>query len=132
MIEAVTESLAAELEIHESMIEVEVDMETGEVTYTITSDNLIDAQDAEFTLKSDVTQTNIADSIEEDINGATVNEVTVSDDIEMTVEFTVDTTDATEDLTQAKFETEQLLSDDMDTVVVESKSLFFLFVLFSY
>ena len=99
---------------------MDVDLETGEVTYTISSDELTDVQAAQFDLESEQTQEQIMNSIEEDIPGSDVTGVTVEDDIEATVEFIIDTDEAENDLVQAEYESQQSLAENFDNVDIET------------
>ena len=118
--EIIISSLAEELQLHESNIAVDVDLETGEVTYTISSDELTDVQEAQFDLESEQTQEQIMNSIEQDIPGSDVTGVTVEPEIDATVEFIIDTDEAENDLVQAEYESQQSLAENFDNVDIET------------
>ena len=113
-------SLAESLGVHPQAVEVSVDMETGEVTFTISSQDFDVVSDAQFQLGSDSVQEELVASIVENVPSAEVLDVMVSPEISADLEFTVDADEATNDLTQAAWQTEQLLSTDF-VVAVESK-----------
>ena len=118
--EIIMSSLAEELDLHESNIAVDVDLESGEITYTISSDELTDVQGAQFALDSEQTQENIMNSIEEDVPGSDVTGVTVEDEIDATVEFIIDSDEAENDLVQAEYESHQSLAENFDNVAIET------------
>lgn len=118
--EIIISSLAEELDLHESNIAVDVDLETGEITYTISSDELTDVQEAQFDLESEQTQEEIMNSIEQDIPGSDVTGVTVEPEIDATVEFIIDTDEAENDLVQAEYESQQSLAENFDNVDIET------------
>ena len=61
----------------------------------------------------------LANAIENSVSGITVETIDVHDDLVLDLEITVDANDADNDLTQAAWRSEQLLSDF--DVNVESK-----------
>jgi hypothetical protein len=100
-IEALTEALSTSLNVHPKDIEIEIDEETGEITYTITSDDLSGAQAVQWALTSEETQKDIETAIEELIPEATVEEIQVEDEIMVEVEFSVNADEAEAHLVQA-------------------------------
>ena len=113
-------SLAESLGVHPQNVEVSVDMETGEVTFTISSEDFDLVSEAQFQLESDSVQQALVASIAENLPSAEVTNIDVSPEISASLEFTIDADEATNDLTQAAWQTEQLLSADF-VVTVESK-----------
>ena len=120
VVDAVTASIAESLGVHAQDVEVTVDMETGDVGFAVTSDTYSDAANTQFDLDNSNYQDAIVNSIATLIPSATVDSYEVSDEISANIEFTVDADDASNDLTQASWQTEQLLSDAGWTVEVES------------
>ena len=111
LVDAVTNTLAESLNVHPSEVFVEIDMETGEVSYTITTENFNDATSTQFDLAKNSTQDEIASAIESTFPSIDVRDVDVSDEIDVNMEFTVDANNAENDVTQAAWQTEQMLSD---------------------
>ena len=120
---SVQDSIATSLGVHPQNVQVDVDLETGEVTFTVISDDFDTIQEAQFNLENEVTQQDIVSGIVEDIPEAVVDSISVSDETTATIEFTVDADEASNDVTQAAWQTEQLLSGAFD---VEVDSKFFL------
>ena len=86
-------------------------MDTGVVEFTISSDNFEEAAGVAFDLDNDQYQQAIVDSIESSIPSIVVEEYEVDTEVTANIEFTVDADDASNDLTQAAWQSEQLLSD---------------------
>jgi hypothetical protein len=85
-------------------------METGEVDFTVTSDNFNEAASVQFELENDKQIESIISGIEGALP-VTVENYDVNNDVAASIEFTVDADDANNDLTQAAWQSEQLLSD---------------------
>ena len=118
VIDAVTISIAETLGVHPSNVEVVVDMETGEVEYIVSSNSFLEAAGVQYDLENTQFQEAITESIEETLPSVSTESITVSPEITATMAFVVDADDARNDLTQAAYQTEELLSGfDM---VVES------------
>ena len=120
ILDAVTESLADSLDIHPSTIDITVDMDSGEVLFTITSDSYNGAAEVVFELSSDLNKDMIIASIESSIPDLVVSTYAVSEEVEATVTFTVDADDAKEDLTAAAFETAHFFEAEEFDVDVDS------------
>ena len=120
--EAIKASLSESLGIHPQNVEVKVDMLSGEVTFTISSNDFNAVQSAKFDLENEVILREITSKIESEIPESKVTNVSVSPDTRATVEFIVDADNAKNDLTQAAWQTENLLSDF--DVEIKSKFLF--------
>lgn len=117
--DAIVASIAEALGVHPQDVEVIVDMDTGNVDFTVTSDSYSGAAGTQFDLDNDNYKDAIVAGIESAIPSASVSDYDVSDDITAAIEFTIDANDASNDLTQAGWQSEQLLSDfsvDIDTV----------------
>ena len=121
--EAIKESLAESLNTHPSNIEVEVDMETGEVTFTVTSDELSDVQAAQFNLQTEGVNDEIKDKLAELLPGATIEgDINVDEEIIAELEIIVDSDEAENDLTQAAYQSERIFDGtDFENVQVENK-----------
>ena len=117
LVDTIASSIAESLGVHPSDVEVIVDMETGEVEFTVTSDSFEEATSNQFGLDNTNIQNAITDGIQEAIPEAIVEELKVSEDIGATLEFTVDANDAANDRTQAAFQSEELLSEFGDVTV---------------
>ena len=118
LIDTVTTSIAESLGVHPSEVEVTIDMETGSVDFTIVADNFSEAAGIQFDLENDQYQDEIIGSIETALPEISVEEYGVSDEVAASIEFTIDADDADNDLTQAAWQSEQLLSEF--DVIVES------------
>jgi len=120
MVDAIISSIANSLGVHPSDVDVIVDMETGAVEFSVTSDSFGEASDNQFDLDSANFQNGIIDAIETAVPDASVDQFEVADDINDSLEFTIDADEATNDLTQAAWQSEQLLSSfgdvDVETV----------------
>ena len=117
--EAITASIAEVLGVHSSDILVEVDMDTGGVTYLVASNDFETIADSQFALAAETTQNAIIDEIEDVISSVVVESVDVANEIEATIEIVVDADNARNDLTQAAWRSEELLSD-FGNVIVQS------------
>ena len=126
--DVITSSIAESLGVHPQNVEVNVDMETGEVEFVITSDSFANAAGISFDLDNYQYQEEIIASIETSIP-VSVETFDSSEDVTATLEFTIDADSASNDLTQAAWLSEQLLSDF--DVTVQSKNCFLLQILYS-
>merc|ERR1711925_60945 len=95
-------------------------METGEVTFTLTSDDISDIEEAQFNLEKESIEQELITEIEESVPGVSVENVDVNKVIAAEIEFTIDANDAQNDLTQAAFEAENLFTDDFEVSVDNS------------
>ena len=111
LVDAITNSIAESLGVHPSDVDVVVDMETGEVEYTVSSDNYLDAATNQFDLGRPQVQDAIAEAIQEAVPSVTIEEIEVDEEVNATLEFIVDANDASRNLEQAAYQSEQLLSD---------------------
>ena len=111
VIDAVISSVAESLDVHPSDIDVTVDMETGEVEFTVSSESYSEAAQNQFDLSSDSFEESISSSIEVAIPSTVFEDFVVSDDVEATIEFIVDADPEAQDLTAAGYQTEQLLNE---------------------
>ena len=123
LVDAITNSLADSLGVHPQNVDVSVDMETGAVEYSVTAESFNEASQIQFDLENDLVKTAITDSLETGVPGVTVNALEVDDDVTATLEFTIDADVATNDLTQAAWQSEELMSD-FGEVEVQSKFYF--------
>ena len=111
LIDTITDTIAESLGVHPSEVDVMIDMSTGEVEFAVTSEDYAEAAANQFALENDQQIDSIIDSIETAIPDVVVENYDVTNDITATLEFTVDANDASNDLTQAAWQSEQLLSD---------------------
>ena len=121
--DAVIASLAESLGVHPQDVGVTVDMETGEVDFVITSDTFGDAASIAFDLDNYQYQDDITESIQNALPLVTVDTFEPSAEVTASLEFTIDANDADNDLTQAAWQSEQLLSDF--DVTIESTTFFY-------
>lgn len=110
--------IAETLGIHRQDIDVEVDANTGEVSYVINTEDFNEAASTIFDLTKDEYQDAIATSIVEEYPNVEVETISSPVEIVATVEFTVDANNADNDLTQAAWRTEQLL-EEFEVAVVD-------------
>ena len=75
--EAVKQSLAETLHTHPQNVEVQIDMETGEVIFTVTSDDITVVQQAQFDMQNDIILDEITESIEKLVPGVTIQDVKI-------------------------------------------------------
>ena len=122
--DAVQDSIASSLGVHPQNVEVEVNLETGEVTFTVLSDDYAAIQEAQFNLERDVYQDAIVSSLTDAVPALVIDSLTVSEETTATIEFTVDANEASNDMTQAAWQTEQLFSEEFD-VEIQSKPFSF-------
>lgn len=120
LVDAVSASIAESLGVHPQDVAVTVDMETGSVEFSVTSEDFDEASQNQFDLDNDNIQNSIVNAIETAVPEATVDSYEVEADVTATIEFTIDADDATNDRTQAEWQSEQLLSSFGD-VEIESK-----------
>ena len=78
LVEAVTASIAESLGVHPQDVEVAVDMETGDVTFVVTSDDFVEASAFQFELDNNVEE-RIIGGIEESLPSVTVENFEVAD-----------------------------------------------------
>lgn len=109
--EAIKISVAESLEVHPSNVDVVINMETGEVDFTISSDVFNEAASVRFDLNKDQYEESIVNEIENAIPSIIVDRYDVNDDVVFVFEIVVDANEAENDLTQAEWHSEQLLSD---------------------
>ena len=121
VVDAVTSSIADALGVHPQDVDVTVDMETGAIEFTVSSDDFGDAAGNQFDLDNDQYQNAIISGIADSLPEAVVDSFEVDDDVTATIEFTVDADEANNDLTQAAWQSEQLL-DNFGDVSVDSNS----------
>lgn len=118
----IVSSIANSLGIHAKNVDVIIDTETGEVEFTIISDTFNDAAGVAFDLNNYQNENQIRSLIEDALPMVSVDDLNVADDVNMVLEITIDSNDAVNDLTQASWQSEQLLSDF--DVTVESNQKF--------
>ena len=121
MVDTITEAIAESLGVHPQNVEVKVNMSTGEVTFAVVSDNFNTVQKAKFDLGNDLIQEEIKSKIETEVPGSSVKDVSVAPETTATIEFSIDADNAKNDLTQAAWQTDNLLSDF--EVEIESKNV---------
>lgn len=121
IVDTLTSSIADALDIHPSNVAVNIDLDSGEVEFVIATEEFNEALGVQFDLEKVQTQNEIINSIENVIPSATIEEYNISNDVTAMIEFTVDANESNNDLTQAAWKSEQLLSDF--DVTVESKYL---------
>eukprot|EP00492_Amphilonche_elongata_P004929 TRINITY_DN547_c0_g1_i1.p1 TRINITY_DN547_c0_g1~~TRINITY_DN547_c0_g1_i1.p1 ORF type:complete len:233 (-),score=33.63 TRINITY_DN547_c0_g1_i1:72-770(-) len=110
LVDAITDSIATSLGVHPQNVGVTVDMQTGDVEFSVTSNSFNEAAGNQFDLDNEQYQNSIVSSIESTVPSVTVDSYEVANDVTATLEFTVDADAATNDLTQAAWQSEQLLS----------------------
>ena len=89
--------LADILGIPKSDVDVTIDPETGDVTYTIKNDSVDAASDIQDQLNDPATIEELNRRLDEAYPGAEITNNVVDDEIDANVDVTVDTTDATND-----------------------------------
>jgi len=104
------------LGIHASDVNIDVNMDTGELSFTVTSESYIEASESAFYLETDAYVDEIIAAIETTLPDTTIRSFHVDDDIVAEIIFSVDVNDASEDPTAATFRIENLL-DDFETEV---------------
>ena len=118
LVDAITTSISESLGVHPADVDVTVDMETGAVEFSVTSETFNDAAADQFDLDNANYQNAIVEAIQTAVP-VSVDTYNVADDVTAAIEFTVDADEASNDLTQAAWQSEQLLSD-FDDVEVDS------------
>ena len=118
--EVLEEELAELLGLHGSDIDVNVNLENGTITYTIVSDTAEEAIDIAEVLSLANTSDTLADTIETSFPAVEVDSVDV-DDVKVDMVITVDTSDASEPLTDAESHVETYLSGEGFTSETERK-----------
>jgi len=103
-------SIASVLDIHPSLITVDINSDTGVVTYVIEDDDFVTIANAEFELDGDAQLFEIKSQIEENILGVVVENISSSSDVRGEIIFTIDAEGATNDMTHAEYYTSELLS----------------------
>ena len=86
-------------------------MESGAVEFTISSNDFNEAASAQFDLSNDQFQESIVSGIESVLPTIVVDAYEVDDNIVASIEIVVDANNAENDLTQAAWQSEQLLAD---------------------
>jgi hypothetical protein len=110
LVDAISDSIADSLGIHPQDVEVSIDMETGEVEFIVTAEDYSDAASVQFDLENTLTQEAILNAIESSIPDVHVESYEVAEELTASLEFTVDADNATNDLTQAAWQSEQLFN----------------------
>lgn len=111
VINTIANAIAESLGLHPSDVDVAMNMITGEAVFTVTSEDYGEAVATQFALETDQRIASIIRSIEAEIPDIIVNNFDVDDDVTVSLEFAVDANNASNDLTQAAWLSEQLLSD---------------------
>ena len=111
LVDTIASRVAESLGIHPSEVDVEIDMESGEVTFTVKSDDFLEAGSAVLDLANEDIQEDIASRIEDALPEVSVEQYEISDEITATVEFAVNANDAENNLSQAEWRTSELLSE---------------------
>jgi len=109
IINAISVSLVDTLGVHSSDVDVDVNMQTGDVSFTVSSESYDAAADILFQLNSLIVEKQILSSVGQNVE-TSAGSYTVSDEIEASMEFTIDADETTRDLTAAAFQTEQFFS----------------------
>ena len=94
------DELSELLGVHESLIEVVVS-EDGTVTYVVSSDTVELAEEVQHLLSDEIAVSTLSSGLTEQL-GATLSSVSVDDVVTADVVVTVDTTDASNNLSSAK------------------------------
>jgi hypothetical protein len=111
LMDSVKNNIADSLQIHPQNVDVMIDMENGEVEFTIISETFNEATGIAFNLNSFQYQNAISEVIEDSIPGLTIGDIEISEDVQIEFEMTINANNAVNDLTQAAWQSEQLLSD---------------------
>jgi hypothetical protein len=110
LIDTVITSLADALGTHPQNVEVTIDMENGEVQFTIISPTFSEAAEVLFDLNAYQNQDDITTSIQDKLPGVSVDDLTTIEDVSVAFEIIVDANNAERDLVQAAWQSQQLLS----------------------
>ena len=108
VIDAIESSIAETLGVHPQDVTVTVDLDTGVVEFSVSSESFTDAAGSQFNLENDQTRDAIIAGIGSVVD---VEEYVVDPSVSATVEWTIDADSASNDITQAAWQSEQLLSD---------------------
>ena len=100
-INALTEVLSSSLNIHPKDIEITIDEESGLISYSIKSDDLSSAEEIQFALTRDETFEEVKENLNEIIPNSELENMDVSDDVQLIVEFSINADDADAHLVQA-------------------------------
>ena len=92
-------------------IEITIDEETGEISYTISSEDLDQAESLQWSLSTDGVQTEIETTLVDLIPEASVEDITIEEDVVAIVEFSVNADDADAHLMQAADQITNVLED---------------------
>jgi hypothetical protein len=110
LIDTVITSLADALGTHPQNVEVTIDMENGEVEFTVISPTFSEAAEVLFDLNAYQNQDDITTSIQDKLPGVSVDDLTTIEDVSVAFDIMVDANNAERDLTQAAWQSQQLLS----------------------
>lgn len=99
--EILEQSIADVLGVHSKNVDIIVDPTSGEVTYTVTTNDDVTAANIQDNLETASFLENLNDEIVDDIPSATVGTMTVEDEIEMQLDVTIDASETNVDLTDA-------------------------------
>lgn len=110
LVDAITSSIAESLNVHPSNVDITIDMDTGTVEFVISTEDFDEIASMKFDLENGQYRAEITTSIENTNPSVTVEEYQISDDIMTTIKYTIDANKANNDLTQAAWQSEQLLS----------------------
>lgn len=127
--EAITSSVAESLGVHPSDVKVIVDMESGAVEFIVSSDDFNQAASASFDLSNDQFEESIVSGIESSIPTIIVEAYEADDNVLVSIQIAVDANNAVNDLTQASWQSEQLLKD-FDVTANSNQFLNFSFDIF--
>jgi hypothetical protein len=110
IVDTITSSIANSLGVHPQNVKVDVDMETGEVEFFITSDSFSDAAGVTFSLDNYQYQSDIIEEIEAGLSLVEIGSFDTSKEVIASIDFIIDANNAANDLTQASWQSQQLLS----------------------
>jgi uncharacterized membrane protein len=99
--EILEQSIADTLGVHSKDVDVTIDPETGDVTYTVTKNDDTEAVDVQDALETQTFLDNLNNEISDSLPFATVDSVDANDDIEMDISVTIDATESTVDIEEA-------------------------------
>ena len=113
-------SIADTLGVHDKAVDVSMDSTTGEVVYTITSDDITVVETATATLETETFVSELGDNLSTTLPETSITFVTVDDDITMDVVVTVDATDSIADITETNSKIVEEFEDDGFSIDSES------------
>ena len=121
-----TETLSKVLDVHPHEIQTTVNLETGDVSFTIMSDDYDTS--VNVLKKLNLQEEKLKEELEKTFTGILVDEFEIASDVSLHVVFDVNVDNTTTHLVLANYKTSQMLGDEQFTTKIEGTSYIYFVV----